>query len=57
MAVLLISADLNEVIALSDRILVIHEGRIAGELLPQEASEEKLGLLMGGVHGADPAAG
>ncbi len=50
MAVLLVSADLNEVIGLADRILVIHEGRIAGELSPAEATEERLGLLMGGIH-------
>ncbi len=49
MAVVLISADLNEVISLSDRILVIHEGRISGELRPEEATEERLGLLMGGL--------
>ncbi|MEN9221419.1 MAG: ABC transporter ATP-binding protein [Thermostichus sp. BF3_bins_97] len=49
MAVLLVSADLNEVISLADRILVLHEGRIAGELSPAEATEERLGLLMGGI--------
>jgi len=53
MAVLLISADLNEVISLSDRILVIHEGRISGELRPEEATEERLGLLMGGLGNPD----
>ncbi|MDX2272450.1 MAG: ABC transporter ATP-binding protein [Cyanobacteriota bacterium] len=51
MAVLLISADLNEVLALADRILVIHEGKIVGELAAQEASEEQLGLWMGGMAG------
>lgn len=53
MAVVLISADLNEVISLSDRILVIHEGRISGELRPEEATEERLGLLMGGLGDLD----
>lgn len=47
-AVLLISADLDEILALSDRILVIFEGRIAGELAPEEATHERLGLLMAG---------
>ncbi|WP_243028186.1 ABC transporter ATP-binding protein [Thermus albus] len=49
LAVLLVSADLSEVISLSDRILVMYEGRIVGELTPEEAKEERLGLLMAGV--------
>ena len=49
LAVLLVSADLSEVISLSDRILVMYEGRIVGELTPEEAREERLGLLMAGV--------
>ncbi len=49
MAVLLVSADLNEVMSLADRILVMFEGRIVGEVRPEEATEEKLGLLMAGV--------
>ncbi|MEN9202133.1 MAG: hypothetical protein Q6K80_10440 [Thermostichus sp. DG_1_6_bins_120] len=52
LAVLLVSADLNEVISLADRILVLHEGRLAGELSPAEATEERLGLLMGGIQAA-----
>jgi simple sugar transport system ATP-binding protein len=47
-AVLVISADLEEVLSLSDRIAVIYEGEIVGELMPEEASEERLGLLMTG---------
>ena len=49
MGVLLVSADLNEVRSLSDRILVMFEGKIMGELEAGEASEEKLGLLMAGI--------
>ena len=49
MAVLLVSADLNEVRSLADRILVMYEGRIMGELKASEATEEKLGLLMAGI--------
>lgn len=49
LAVLLVSADLMEVLSLSDRILVMYEGRIMGELTPEEATEEKLGLLMAGI--------
>jgi simple sugar transport system ATP-binding protein len=51
MAVLLVSADLNEVRSLADRILVMYEGRIMGELEPSEASEERMGLLMAGITG------
>jgi ABC-type uncharacterized transport system ATPase subunit len=49
LAVLLVSADLSEILALSDRILVMYGGRIMGELTPQEATEERLGLLMAGI--------
>lgn len=47
-AVLLISTELDEVRALSDRILVIYEGQIMGEF-DSSASDEELGLLMAGV--------
>ena len=47
--VLLISEDLDEVLALSDRIAVIYEGEIMGVLKPAEATVEQLGLLMAGV--------
>jgi len=52
MAVLLVSADLNEVMSLSDRILVMYEGRIVGEVLPDEVTEEQIGLLMAGLEAA-----
>jgi ABC-type uncharacterized transport system ATPase subunit len=45
-AVLLVSAELEEVTALADRLLVIHEGRIVGEVDPQGTSPEEIGLLM-----------
>ncbi|UCH27425.1 MAG: ABC transporter ATP-binding protein [Trueperaceae bacterium] len=48
-AVLLVSADLNEIMSLSDRILVMYEGRITGELEQADATAEKLGLLMAGA--------
>ncbi|MDB6170091.1 MAG: sugar transporter ATP-binding protein [Verrucomicrobia bacterium] len=48
-AVLLVSVELDEIIGLSDRILVMAGGEIIGELSPQEATEEKLGLMMAGV--------
>ncbi|MCP4404835.1 MAG: ABC transporter ATP-binding protein [bacterium] len=47
-AVLLISADLEEILSLSDRIAVIYEGKIVGILDPEEANEERLGLMMTG---------
>ncbi|MEA2204173.1 MAG: ral nucleoside transport system ATP-binding protein [Blastocatellia bacterium] len=45
-AVLLVSAELEEVTALSDRLLIIHEGKIAGEVDPKQISVEAIGLLM-----------
>jgi general nucleoside transport system ATP-binding protein len=45
-AVLLISAELEEVTSLADRLLIIHEGRIAGEVDPKVATLEEIGLLM-----------
>lgn len=48
LGVLLISADLEEVMSLSDRIVVMHEGKITGEMSADEANEENLGLLMMG---------
>jgi general nucleoside transport system ATP-binding protein len=52
MAILLISTDLDEVLALSDRILVLSAGRIAGERPAGAAHAEELGLMMGGRHEA-----
>ena len=51
--VLLISADLEEIMALSDRIAVLFGGRIVGVLTRQEATVEKIGLLMGGIAGKE----
>jgi simple sugar transport system ATP-binding protein len=48
--VLLISEDLDEVLALSDRIVVIYEGRIVGETPTDGASREQIGLWMTGVN-------
>jgi simple sugar transport system ATP-binding protein len=47
-AILLVSAELEEVTALSDRLLVLHAGHIAGEVDPTLASSEQIGLLMTG---------
>ena len=48
-AILLISEDLDEILALSDRIAVIYEGQIMDIVPREEATPEKLGLLMAGV--------
>jgi ribose transport system ATP-binding protein len=48
--IIMISSELPELIAMSDRILVMHEGRIAGELSRQDATQEKiLHLATGGI--------
>lgn len=52
-AILLISEDLDEVLALSDRIAVIYEGQIVGETSSENADVEKLGLWMAGTR--DPS--
>jgi simple sugar transport system ATP-binding protein len=49
-AVLLVSAELEEVTGLSDRLLVIHKGKIAGEVDPKLATNEEIGLMMTGGH-------
>jgi ABC-type uncharacterized transport system ATPase subunit len=47
-AVLLVSAELEEVTALADRLLVIRQGKIVGEVDPKIASTEEIGLMMTG---------
>jgi ABC-type uncharacterized transport system ATPase subunit len=49
LAILLISEDLDEIMALSDRIAVIYEGQIMGVVDGKEATAAQLGLLMAGV--------
>ncbi|HXY45797.1 MAG TPA: ABC transporter ATP-binding protein [Acidimicrobiales bacterium] len=51
-AVLIISEDLDEVMSISDRILVMYEGRIIGSADPRTTTREAVGLMMAGV-GAD----
>jgi len=48
-AVLLVSAELDEVMALSDRIAVMYRGELIAEMPAEEATREQLGLLMAGV--------
>jgi len=47
-AILLVSAELEEVTSLADRLLVIYHGRIVGEVDPTWATQEEIGLLMTG---------
>jgi simple sugar transport system ATP-binding protein len=49
-AILLISEDLDEIFALADRIVVLYEGQIVGEVAPEEANLEQIGLMMAGSH-------
>ncbi len=48
-AILLVSADLDEVLALSDRVAIMYEGRFMAAARPEELNREKIGMLMGGV--------
>ena len=48
-AVLLVSLELDEVMSLSDRILVMYEGEIVGELDPAATDVQELGLYMAGA--------
>jgi len=51
-AILLISEELDELLELSDRVAVIYEGRIVGEVDPQGADINSIGLMMTGAQGA-----
>lgn len=48
-AVLLVSYELDEIMQLSDRIAVLHDGQISGEVKPEDTNDTELGLLMTGV--------
>jgi len=48
-AVLLVSVELDEILSLSDRILVMFEGQIMGQVLAKDANERDIGLLMAGI--------
>ncbi len=47
-AVMLISFELDEIMNVADRIVVIYEGRIVGEVLPEQTNDQELGLMMSG---------
>jgi simple sugar transport system ATP-binding protein len=54
-AILLVSVELEEILALSDRIAVMFDGRMMGERLPQDTDEKELGLMMAGMTKEDAA--
>jgi simple sugar transport system ATP-binding protein len=47
--VLLVSVELEEILALADRILIMHDGRMVGEVTPADATERTIGLMMTGA--------
>jgi simple sugar transport system ATP-binding protein len=49
-AVLLVSAELDEILSLSDRVAVMYKGEILDILPAHEATRERVGLLMAGIH-------
>jgi simple sugar transport system ATP-binding protein len=49
-AVLLVSAELDEIMSLSDRIVVMYRGQIVATVNTKDTSREQLGLWMAGVH-------
>ena len=51
-AILLVSEDLDELLALSDRLLVFYEGRVVGQVSAADADPERLGMLMAGREAA-----
>ncbi len=55
-AILLVSLELDEVLSLSDRILVMYEGEIVGELDPKKTTAQELGLYMAGAKRAEKEA-
>ena len=50
-AILLVSVELDEILSLADRVVVMFDGRIIGEKLAAETDENELGLLMAGITG------
>lgn len=52
-AIIMISSELPEIIGMSDRILVMHDGKLMGELFPEDVTEEKILMLATGQKGGD----
>jgi ribose transport system ATP-binding protein len=49
-AIIMVSSELPEILGMSDRVLVVHEGKITGELKKEEATQEKIMTLATGGH-------
>jgi len=56
-AVLVISEDLDEIMTICDRVLVMYEGTIIGSADPRVSSREEIGMMMAGVRSGAPPAG
>ena len=56
-AILVVSQDLEELFAISDRLAVLNQGRLSPSYPTSEVSAEQVGLLMGGLHDSANAAG
>ena len=54
-AILLVSVELEEILALSDRIAVMFDGRMMGERRPQDTDEKELGMMMAGMNKGEAA--
>jgi ABC-type sugar transport system ATPase subunit len=52
-SIIIISSDISEVLAISDRVLVMSKGKITGEMTRTEATEEKIVQFASGLHGKD----
>ena len=50
-AILLVSSEIEEILALADRVIVMNAGRVTGELAVEDATESRLGLLMAQTEG------
>lgn len=50
MAILMISSEMSEILAVSDRVLVMHQGRLAGELSAAQATQEAIMNYAMGLH-------
>ncbi len=54
-AIVVVSQDLDELLELCDRLAVLNEGRLSEAMSVKGISIERVGLLMGGLHGEAPA--
>jgi len=54
-AVILISSELSEILSLSDQVIIMYKGRIAGSINPEEATAMQMGLMMSGIEAKEEA--